>query len=39
VSGPKPFGSDDPSTIIASAALPTQVAAFSLVVVDGPDRG
>ena len=39
MSGPKPFGSDDPSTIIASAALPTQVAAFSLVVVDGPDRG
>jgi transcriptional regulator with GAF, ATPase, and Fis domain len=39
VSGPKPFGSDDASTIIASASLPTQVAAFSLLVVDGPDKG
>jgi two-component system response regulator HydG len=39
VSGPKPFGSEDASTIIASATLPTQVAAFSLAVVDGPDRG
>jgi two-component system response regulator HydG len=39
VSGSKPFGSDDASTIIASASLPTQVAAFSLVVVDGPDKG
>ena len=39
MSGPKPFGTDDASTIIASASLPTQVAAFSLVVVDGPDKG
>jgi transcriptional regulator with GAF, ATPase, and Fis domain len=39
VSGPKAFGADDASTIISSAALPTQVAAFSLVIVDGPDRG
>jgi two-component system response regulator HydG len=39
VSGLKPFGADDASTIIASAALPMQVAAFSVVVVEGPDRG
>jgi two-component system response regulator HydG len=39
VSGHKPFGADDASTIISNAALPTQVAAFSLVVVEGPDRG
>jgi two-component system response regulator HydG len=39
VSGIKPFGADDASTIISSAVLPTQVAAFSVVVADGPDRG
>jgi transcriptional regulator with GAF, ATPase, and Fis domain len=39
VSGPKLFGVDDASTVIASAALPTQVAAFSLIVVEGPERG
>jgi two-component system response regulator HydG len=39
VSGHKPSGADDASTIISSAALPTQVAAFSLIVIDGPDRG
>jgi transcriptional regulator with GAF, ATPase, and Fis domain len=39
VSGPKPFGADDASTIISSAAIPTQVAAFSVVVTDGPERG
>jgi two-component system response regulator HydG len=35
----KPFGADDASTIIAGAALPTQVAAFSVLVIEGPDRG
>jgi two-component system response regulator HydG len=39
VSGLKPVGADDASTIIASAALPMQVAAFSVVLVEGPDRG
>jgi two-component system response regulator HydG len=39
VSGIKTFGADDASTIISAAAVPTQVAAFSVVVVDGPDRG
>jgi two-component system, NtrC family, response regulator HydG len=32
-------GADDASTIISGAALPTQVAAFSLVVIEGPERG
>jgi transcriptional regulator with GAF, ATPase, and Fis domain len=32
-------GVDDAPTIIAPAALPSQVAAFSVVVVEGPDRG
>jgi two-component system, NtrC family, response regulator HydG len=39
VTGLKPPGGDDASTIIASAALPTQVAAFQVAVVEGPDRG
>jgi two-component system, NtrC family, response regulator HydG len=39
VSGVKAIGAEDASTVISGAALPTQVAAFSIVVVDGPDRG
>jgi transcriptional regulator with GAF, ATPase, and Fis domain len=35
----QPVNADDASTIIAGASLPTQVAAFSVVVIDGPERG
>jgi two-component system, NtrC family, response regulator HydG len=40
VSPPTRYGAEDASTIISPAALPPQqVAAFSITVVDGPDRG
>ena len=39
MSGAKPSVGDDPSTVISGTTLPTQVAAFSVAIIEGPDRG